>query len=397
MNKYLIKFLVIILKFLRTIIPQSKLTAIVAPSPPGSLGDEALFSGMTNLVSHKGLKFDEVLLYPNTQPHNKFVGFNKAIPFKYSGRLSLFVLHLKLVRHNSLYIIGADCLDGRYSVHMNKTWIALANFSVSIGLPTNIVSFSFSENPNETIVEELKKADTKIRFTARDYFSQQRFIAFTKKECLLVADLAFSMPPSIESINAKDILKWINTCKNEKSAILIGLNINTLPIPESNEKVANNYALAINQLLDNNPNIYIVGLPHDFRKDQSDYDILELTKSKIKNTSKFEILDQPFASTDIKGIAGHMDFVISGRMHLAIASLSQGIPVYCVVYMNKFEGLMKHLGLTGNLAPTSIINDEIKLYSFMEGALNGYQIQSKTIKHKLTQVKALSALNLDNS
>lgn len=404
MGKYVNKFLALILVSLRAITPKNERVAIVAPSPPGSIGDEALLEGMTNLVSQHGMEFDEILLYPNIEPYNKLEGYNKAINFKYSGRLSLFFLAIKLIRHKSLYIIGADCLDGRYSAHMIKTWIAISDFAVSIGLPANIVSFSFSKHPNKQTVNVLKNSDARIRFAARDYFSQQRFIDYTKKECLLVADLGFSMPPSIKSISAVETLKWINTCKNEKNAILVGLNINPLPLLVSEEvdlavsieDVATNYALALNQLLDENRNIYVIGLPHDIREGQSDYDILELTKAQVEKKDRFEILKPPFSAADIKGIAGHMDLVISGRMHLAIAALSQAIPTYCVVYLNKFEGLMRHFDLEDNLAPTSIINQSSKIYSFLVSSIDERQHQLIEIPKKIKQVKSLSILNFDN-
>jgi polysaccharide pyruvyl transferase WcaK-like protein len=37
--------------------------------------------------------------------------------------------------------------------------------------------------------------------------------------------------------------------------------------------------------------------------------------------------------------------VVTGRMHLAIGSLGAGVPVMCIVYQGKFEGLMSHFDL----------------------------------------------------
>jgi polysaccharide pyruvyl transferase WcaK-like protein len=47
----------------------------------------------------------------------------------------------------------------------------------------------------------------------------------------------------------------------------------------------------------------------------------------------------------MKYVAGEMDAVLTGRMHLAIAALGCGVPVACITYQGKFEGLFEHFDL----------------------------------------------------
>jgi polysaccharide pyruvyl transferase WcaK-like protein len=47
----------------------------------------------------------------------------------------------------------------------------------------------------------------------------------------------------------------------------------------------------------------------------------------------------------LKAIAGLADGVLTGRMHLAIASLGMGVPVVALTYQGKFEGLFRHFDL----------------------------------------------------
>ncbi|AFK52117.1 hypothetical protein TMO_0278 [Tistrella mobilis KA081020-065] len=50
-------------------------------------------------------------------------------------------------------------------------------------------------------------------------------------------------------------------------------------------------------------------------------------------------------AADLKGLAGILDGIVTGRMHLAIGSLGQGTPTVSVTYQDKFEGLYRHFGL----------------------------------------------------
>jgi polysaccharide pyruvyl transferase WcaK-like protein len=43
----------------------------------------------------------------------------------------------------------------------------------------------------------------------------------------------------------------------------------------------------------------------------------------------------------MKAICASLDLVITGRMHLSIAGLGEGTPVGCIVYQDKFEGLIE--------------------------------------------------------
>ncbi len=63
---------------------------------------------------------------------------------------------------------------------------------------------------------------------------------------------------------------------------------------------------------------------------------------------------------ELKAIAGEVNLILTGRMHLAIAALGQGVPPLCVVYQGKFEGLMAHFELDGlMLDPQDVIRHNV--------------------------------------
>ena len=71
------------------------------------------------------------------------------------------------------------------------------------------------------------------------------------------------------------------------------------------------------------------------------------------------LIEEKCSARQVKAISGHCDLILSGRMHLAIASLGQGVPVVCLTYQDKFEGLMEHFGLKGNtFLPRSILQGD---------------------------------------
>ena len=72
---------------------------------------------------------------------------------------------------------------------------------------------------------------------------------------------------------------------------------------------------------------------------------------------RVEVLSPPFSAWDVKGLCAHLDGVLTGRMHLAIAALGTGTPPLSVAYRGKFEGLMRHIGLDGGLiAPEAFLD-----------------------------------------
>jgi polysaccharide pyruvyl transferase WcaK-like protein len=53
----------------------------------------------------------------------------------------------------------------------------------------------------------------------------------------------------------------------------------------------------------------------------------------------------PEAADQVKRLAGKVDFVITGRMHVAIAALGMGTPAICLTFQGKFAGLLEYFSL----------------------------------------------------
>ena len=64
---------------------------------------------------------------------------------------------------------------------------------------------------------------------------------------------------------------------------------------------------------------------------------------------RVEMLRPPLNAWELKHLAGMVDLVLTGRMHLAIAALGMGTPPLCVAYMDKFEGLFHLFNIASRL------------------------------------------------
>lgn len=84
----------------------------------------------------------------------------------------------------------------------------------------------------------------------------------------------------------------------------------------------------------------MVFVAHDIRKPADDRIINQKTiiMSKIINYYVVDIDSSP----EMKEIISHFDFMISGRMHAAIAALSTGVPVMLLDYNDKGRGLLNY-------------------------------------------------------
>jgi polysaccharide pyruvyl transferase WcaK-like protein len=96
----------------------------------------------------------------------------------------------------------------------------------------------------------------------------------------------------------------------------------------------------------------------------------------------------------MKAISGVCDLVLSGRMHLAIASLGQGVPVICLTYQDKFEGLMEYFDLTGNTFSPQAVLDSDDLSERMFDYLDNCSELKKKVRDALPKVIEMSRANV---
>lgn len=370
---------------------------LIAPTSAGSLGDQALCQGLIDgLEKHFGeTKLIEVLIKRRHKPQVLRFGSLPTFNLNSGSPFALLRLRRQLKTAKAVIIIGADTLDGSYAIKKNLIWFKLADLAASLGIPTSIMSFSFSKKPVHQVVERLRNINPNIQFYSRDPVSKDRFEAFTGKHCKLTADLAFLMKAGAH-LNTT-VSSWVAE-KRATRSFIIGLNVNPLGMQQHKEKMVESYRQALTNLLDKSPNRAILMIPHDFREGQSDQEIMSEIKNALPTSLQNQVLlaEGPFDAWDAKKIVSSVDVLITGRMHLAIAAMSQGVPAFGLAYKDKFEGLMQHFSLSDNLIPREKTLLPDTLFKFLTHAINQHADVRTKIYSRLPEVNERSLANLNS-
>jgi polysaccharide pyruvyl transferase WcaK-like protein len=186
-----------------------------------------------------------------------------------------------------------------------------------------------------------------VQVNLRDPLSFERHCTIAGNTGNLVADTAFLLKPAQPGDIAKTALDWIDA-QRSKGHIVLGINFHPMLFAKekagvNTQKLANAVIRAM-QDTQNETGVSWLLVPHDDRVEAGDMSTLEMLESQLPaavGSNSCRIISPPSAG-ELKTIAGALDGVITGRMHLAIATLGQGVPVLTFAYQGKFEGLMKH-------------------------------------------------------
>ena len=385
-------------------------TLIIPSEEAGNIGDEAMLVASVSELEKLG--YSEIYV----------LSFGYGISWSEVGSLGKFtkVRHLSLSRGknmvgflevikavSSVYVLGADIMDGYYSEKKALWRLNLLDTAARIGKGATAVGFSFNSNPTEGVKQKLQKVSPDVRFCVREKYSYERLKELVGDSAELVGDSAFMLKPS-EGFESETLLRaqaWISEMKEDRRTI-VGINLNTLLCKDSkgeafmsNEDLVAQYVDLINSFWDkSDESLSFFILPHDFRDlGDSDYTLaLALYERLPSEVKKYCIvMPRPFGAADIKYVCGEIDFCISGKMHLAIATLGRGTPIVCLTYQDKFEGLYEHFDLL-DLRCLMSPEEAFQRGSFFEFAFDAFyrraEIRSR-IQSNLPRVLSMSERN----
>lgn len=378
---------------------------ILPPAALGSLGDEAMVAASIEYlrdkqdVRHVGLvAYGTVRDWENFGPipgvelrHHAFRGFWKAM-FRFASVVT---------RYDRFYCLGADVLDGYYSENSTLQRLSLVSLAAKTGVKTSVLGFSFNEKPAPAAIEALRKLPKDVRLCARDPVSHGRLVHHLQRPVDLVADLAFLLCPDEKSTASSAVLQWIGE-QRAKGQTIIGVNANYKLVQnletQELDRLTQVYVDTLVELHSKNAQFSFVLIPHDFRHIEGEVNDIELAQA-IMSALPADMqpycsqMPTPCSAAEIKGVCGSLDLVISGRMHLAIACLGQGIPAACITYQGKFEGLFRHFELDGMLIePEKAVQPET-LVQFVMPLIEQIESLREHVRSKLPKVQKLSQTN----
>lgn len=383
-----------------------KCALLLPTADPGNLGDEAFFFGAVQELREMG--YERVCV----------ISFHREKMWKIPGA-EMFVLalhhnpaggeYLRFVdfaaNFTHFYIWGADILDGSQGLSIAIPRLRLAALAATLGLKTTICSFSLNASPAAEMISGFQKLDSRVLLYCRDDISRQRLEAHLGTDrARISADVAFLLRPDHSTPLARETAAWV-TERKKMGKIVMGLNINDMLcyyFPQMTPKLlANQYMQAFIQLRKRVPNLAILHIPHNIHVNPTPHQTDDFALAaafdnalpdELRKDSR--MLPRSVRATEVRAACSYVDFVFSGRMHLTIASLSEGTPVFAVAYQGKFEGLFQHFGLENMLVNEQQIMDPAGTAVFLETGIHRLPEIREQIRARLATVKSLARSNL---
>ncbi len=375
---------------------------IVSSDDTGSVGDQAMTESIRSVVADR-YGYDVALMHPAAiSAPVELLGLVRhlskpevqepASRLAKAWRRGVF----QMAPPNRFGFLGADVIDGHYSEHKVMQILTLLDFLMKSGAKGRIFGASVSEARSANVMKRLGQLPD-LTFNARDPLSFARFEKAAGRKPVLVADLAFNLTPKITSPMGEAAEAWVNEQK-AAGRFVLGANINGYTVGQIEGDGPQAYVDLLSAWLSADPKRSILMLPHDGRPFptgdiepcEACYDVLA-----PQFPGRVEMLRPPLKAWELKQLAGMVDVVMTGRMHLAIASLGMGTPPLCVAYLNKFEGLFQLFGIEGLVVnPDTVANTDAMLAKLEELVARREELEA-AIEAKLPDVMALSLKNFD--
>ncbi|WP_284339121.1 polysaccharide pyruvyl transferase family protein [Devosia nitrariae] len=375
---------------------------LVYPGDPwtltGSLGDDAMMTAALAYLGsqHRDLEVHILCMENLAGQLAREKGF---VPVPLPPNTS-FASDMRRIFENGGYdmllLVGADIMDGYYSPEPAENMLMAADLAARAGIATNFLGFSFNNMPEPELKHLYDTLHPGVTLNVRDEVSLKRFNTFTSATKRLVADTAFLLKPATVGQRARS---WIVQQKSLERMV-IGFNVHPMLIkdagPDEIQRIINKSIHAI-EVASKKHDVSWVLIPHDYRDIVGDDVCLKPIYEQLKVHTNIDVMH--FGGTHraatLKALAGHMDGVVTGRMHLAIASLGMGIPTLCITYQDKFEGLYRHFGLPKEflLAPRRLMADQAALDDDLDDFITSLPQLKAQITQRLPEVHRLAELN----
>ncbi len=347
------------LRLMRRIGPVEPDRIVIIPtSGHGSLGDQAMLDATGQVLHDLGYRLSVVTR------GNDFITIRfpaKRIDVEAASIAGKFRALRQIVTAGAIIFNGADVIDGVYGGDCRR--LEILDLAARSGVPASALGFSFSTTPGAKAVARLRNLPP-MPMHSRDAISAERFRAATGRPSTVVADLAFLLRPEVTTAAAHQAIAWTREQKAMKRQVML-LNLSGHTLAKApGDTLPQLVAVAMREWLATDPHRSILLMPHDFRPAPTG-DVSPL--NAVRNALAADFADRiaqveaPFEAWDAKSIAAEADFVLTGRMHLAIASLGSGVPPLCISYQGKFEGLMQHFDLADMLCDPDIMTDPARL------------------------------------
>ena len=381
-------------------------TVILTPDPwnvAGSFGDEAMLRSTKQALhpSADGRSIGVVAYGDSAAAIARRLGLEPVALGLWSQRE--MARGLRALRPARVIVVGADCMDGHYSLEVTQRMATFAALATRMGAHTTVIGFSFNATPDDALRSLFASWPERLRVCIRDAVSLARFQRFCGRDAELVADSAFLLKPAPDSAPAVNATRWAEAQRAE-GRLVLGLNLHPMLYASADARgidalIAS--CLAAIGAAAQARRLAVCLIPHDLRGTFSDNNVLSRLTGPLAallGESAVHHLEGELDAPTLKATTAALDCLLVARMHLAIAALGMGVPIAAVTYQGKFEGLFDHFQLPHDLMLDPVqAQDPNRLAGVLTRLLDQRAELRQAIEARLPVVRELSARNFADS
>lgn len=287
-----------------------------------------------------------------------------------------------LANASRLSIVGADVMDGTYSLPASVRRSNLAAAAAGVGVETRVVGFSWSDRPRAAARRSLvTAARSGVHLLLRDPLSAQRARCQGISPVVAVADVVFAAR-SIDSSAADELLAGIT----EPVALV---NVSGLLAARSDQ--TEEYAAIVDALRARGLHVLIV--PHVGRERGGDLLACAALAERVGSAGVSRV-SSLLTPAQVRGLTARAAITVTGRMHLAVMSLMHGVPAITLASQGKVEGLMQ-LFATPELCIAPRPGFAVAVIDVLDRVIPGDSPARRSIRRALPDVVALARRNTD--
>ncbi|HUG23779.1 polysaccharide pyruvyl transferase family protein [Piscinibacter sp.] len=389
-------------------VPEARASSPVArvlliPSDPwtlvGAKGDEAMMEAVVEQLRHRVPGLVVGVVTATTAASQEAARLGYAPVDAWSMWLARSNRRIAEFHPDAVVVLGADVMDGYYNPVFTTRVLLMADGAARRGVRVTILGFSFNDRPSPYLQPVFDGLSRSIAVNVRDQVSFDRFKSFSATPAKLVADAAFMLEadPSTDSVHATR--EWIGERRAAGDTIL-GFNIHPMLITRATRQQVDELirgAVAALQAVAQHRRASFVLIPHDYRGGMGDSACLVAVHDALapRLRERVMLVTGRHSAAALKAIAGLVDGVVAGRMHLAIASLGMGRPVAALTYQDKFRGLFDLFDLPPRflLAPDALMGTG-RLETMMLDFFDSLPSLDRLVAQRVGTVKEAACRNL---
>ncbi|MBO3088800.1 polysaccharide pyruvyl transferase family protein [Cellulomonas sp. zg-ZUI40] len=365
------------------------LNVLLAPPGGGNIGDQALVEAFVRNVSGRTLVISRSSSdFPWINRRGGGTVEQVALPgLVYGSLLSYTRSYVEysriLQRARSVSVVGADIMDGAYNARASINRANLARRAAINKVDARVLGFSWSSAPHPRAIDAMRAASRSgVDLMVRDPLSFGRIVK-DGVPARLAADLVFLSTDQIEPSEEH--------VSRDGGSPLVVLNASGLIARSYNHMEA--YVALIDELTELGYQVVI--LPHVIR-DQGDTDVDACRQvfAGVANTDRVRLVESILWPAEVRWLTARAEFVVTGRMHLAVQALLNGTPAVVLATQGKVEGLLQMFGQEDYALDPSLDLTE-RLPEAVRGLRRSLDVQRDCISSNVERVTSLAELNLE--